>query len=71
MEGDIILFEWVFHYMSEKKHIWDWTRMEIFNFNDIFMKAFIQEHKVLPDCAFRWFTFMYVVKIACSMTYFV
>ena len=71
MEGDIILFEWVFHYMSEKKHIWNWTRMEFFHFDAIFMKAFIQEHKVLADCTFGPFTFMYVVKIACSMTYFV
>ena len=67
MEEDIILFEWVFHYMSEKKHIWNWARMEFFNFNDIS----IQEHKVLPDCAFGAFTFMYVGKIVCNMTYFV
>ena len=67
MEEDITLFEWVFHYMSEKKHIWNWARMECFNFNDIS----IQEHKVLPDCAFGAFTFMHVGKIVCSMTYFV
>ena len=42
MEEDIILFEWVFHYMSEKKHIWNWARMKFFNFNDISMKASIQ-----------------------------
>ena len=42
MEEDI-LFESEFHYMSEKKHIWNWARMEFFNFNDIS----IQEHKVL------------------------
>ena len=71
MEKDIILFQWVFHYMSEKKHIWNWARMEFFNFNDISMKASIQEHKVLPDWAFGAFTFMYVGKIVCSTTYFV
>ena len=45
--------------------------MEFFHFDAIFMKAFIQEHKVLADGTFGPFTFMYVVKIACSMTYFV
>ena len=52
MEGDI-LFEWMFHFMSEKKDIWNWTRMKSFNFNDIFLKTFIQEHKVLQDCTFE------------------
>ena len=69
MEEDIILFEWVFHYMSEKKHIWNWARMEFFNFNDISMKASIQEHKVLPDCAFGAFTFMYVGKIVWNILF--
>ena len=56
MEEDIILFEWVFHYMSEKKHIWNWARMEFFNFNDIS----IQEHKVLTARLCVWSIYFYV-----------
>ena len=67
MERDFILFVWVLNYLPEKKHIWNCTRMLFFNNINFFMKAFIQEHKVLTNCAFGPFIFMYVVKIVFSM----
>ena len=58
-------FAWVFNYMSEKKPIWNWTIIFIGTFS---LSAFIQEPNLLPDCAFRPFT--YVCCEDSSMPYF-
>ena len=60
---------WVFNYMSEKKHIWNWTRIlgVFFHFYWPFYENVNQEYNLLSDCVFGLFTYrVNVAKIVCQ-----
>ena len=65
------LYECLITYQSEKKYIWNWSKIiSIFHFfHWFFYENNNQEHNLLPGCAFGPFLLMYVVKIICQASF--